>query len=85
MLKAITSAFNWLLNCIADSLIWLINLLPDSPFQGSHAVPSSIDLGYVTWAIPFPTMIAHFALLLGAITTYYTLRIALRWVKAARD
>jgi len=62
-----------------------VSLLPDSPFAVPSKPPSSIDLGYVTWLIPFPTMIAHFLLLLAAIVTWYSYRVLARWIKAARS
>lgn len=53
----------------------LIALFPDSPFRTAPTVPGSVNLGYVTWLIDFPTMLGHLALLLAAVITYYAIRV----------
>jgi len=84
----VTNFFIRLLNyCIAgvgSALSWCLALLPESPFGNPASKPSSIDLGYVTWLIPFPTMLSHLAVLIGAITVWYSIRVAARWLKVAK-
>lgn len=75
---------NYFISGVGAAFSWLISLLPDTPFK-AETVPGSVDLGYVTYVIPFPTMISHLALLLAAITIYYVIRVAARWLKVARD
>lgn len=77
------SAVNWLINGIGAALLWVINLLPDSPFASPSAPPSSLNLGYVTWILDFPTWLSHLAVLLTAIITFYSIRVAARWLKVA--
>lgn len=60
-------------------------LFPNSPFLEPARPPNSINLGYITWLIPFPQMIQHFALLLTCIGVYYLVRVAARWVKLVRE
>lgn len=76
---------NYVLSAIGAALTWVVDLFPESPFADPASPPGSIDLGFVTWLIPFPTMILHLGLLLTAIGTYYLIRVAARWVKIARD
>lgn len=75
---------NYLISGVGAALTWVIGLLPDSPFSSPAAPPGAVNLGYVTWLIPFPTMMAHMLVLLGAIAIYYIIRVAARWVKVAR-
>lgn len=75
---------NYCISGAGAAILWVIGLLPDSPFSAPAGPPRSVDLGYVTWLIPFPTMIAHMLVLLGAIAIYYIIRVAARWVKVAR-
>lgn len=76
---------NYIIAGIGEALTWLLNLLPDSPFSTPAAAPGSINLGYISWLIPFPTMIVHLVALLGAISIYYVVRVAARWIKVARS
>lgn len=75
---------NYFIAGAGQAILWVINLLPDSPWSDPARPPGSINLGYVTWLIPFPTMIQHFLLMLGAIAIYYVIRVAARWIKIAR-
>lgn len=70
---------------VGTALGWVVSFFPDSPFLIPSSPPGSINLGYITWIIPFPTMMAHLALLLVAIVTYYGIRVVARWIKIARD
>lgn len=63
----------------------LISLFPNSPFGSPAAVPGSVNLGYVTWLIDFPTMLLHVGLFITAVTTYYAIRVAARWIKMVRS
>lgn len=76
---------NWLLENIGDGLTWVIGILPKSPFSGWKTdAPEGINLGYITWFIPFPTMILHFAALVTVIGIYYLYRVVARWLKVVR-
>lgn len=77
---------NWLIAAVGSVLGWLINLFPDSPFKNlGNEYPGVFDLGYVTWLIPFPTMIMHFSIFLGVLAIYYVIRVAARWLKVIRS
>lgn len=76
---------NYFIVGVGASFSWVLSLLPNSPFGSPATKPNAIDLGYVTWIIPFPTMISHLAVLIGAILGWYTIRVAARWLKVARD
>lgn len=76
---------NWLLDGLAEGLTWIVKILPKSPFSDwGTAAPTEIELGYITWLIPFPTMILHFAGLVAVIGIYYLYRVAARWLKVVR-
>ncbi|MGE6579374.1 hypothetical protein ACQKFM_31260 [Paenibacillus xylanexedens] len=85
MIDFIIKACNYLIANIGFALTWLLELLPDSPFATPSAPPDSIDLGWLTWVIPFPTMFTHLAVMVAAIGIYYTIRVAARWIKIARN
>jgi len=76
---------NYCISGAGAAILWVINLLPDSPWADPTSPPGSINLGYITWLLPFPTIIAHYAIFLGAIGIYYVIRVAARWVKVARS
>lgn len=76
---------NYCIASVGSTLTWCISLLPESPFGSPETKPDSVDLGYITWIIPFPTMIGHLAVLIAAITVWYSIRIAARWLKVARE
>lgn len=76
-----TSAVNWLIEGVGAALLMIINLFPDSPFSAPLAPPSSLNLGYVTWLLDFPTWLSHLSVLLTAIITYYSIRVLARWLK----
>lgn len=79
------SLINYLIAGIGAVLKWVIDLFPDSPFSSPSAAPGSINLGYVTWVLDFPTWILHLAAMLTAIGVYYLIRVLARWVKVARQ
>ncbi|MBY6269933.1 hypothetical protein [Parageobacillus thermoglucosidasius] len=77
---------NWLIAAFGAALGWLINLFPDSPFRGlKNDFPGGFDLGYVTWLIPFPTMLLHFGVFLAVLVIYYVVRVAARWLRVIRS
>lgn len=82
----IITIINFLITGIGTVLGWIISVFPDSPFQkDSAAVPDSINLGWITWFIPFPTMFAHATVLAAAVLTYYGIRVLARWIKVVRS
>jgi hypothetical protein len=78
---------NWFIDGFAESILWLLDLLPKSPTLsfGNNPTPALANLGYVTWILPYPTMIIHFSLLLTAIGVYYVYRVIGRWLKVVRS
>lgn len=60
----------------------LMSLLPPSPFK--FILDSSVSefLPYVNWILPIPEALAIGQTWLTAITSFYLIQIALRWVKA---
>lgn len=75
---------NSIIEGIGAAMLWVLSLLPDTPFGSPSAPPSSVNLGYVTWLIDYPTMLQHLTILLFAIGVYYVIRVAARWIKVAR-
>lgn len=76
---------NYLIEMIGGALGWVVDLLPDSPADSfKNDRPDGIELGYITWFIPFPTMISHFAVFLTSLAVYYLYRIVARWLKVVR-
>lgn len=77
---------NWVLDGLANGIDWISLLLPHSPIQAwSNNVPQNVTLGYITWFIPFPTMLLHLSLLLTVIGLYYIYRFVGRWLKVVRS
>lgn len=82
----VVDIINLIIDGLALVLEWVIGLLPDSPFTEMRTEkPEGINLGHITWFIPFPTMISHFALFLVAVGTYYVYRVLARWIKLVRS
>ncbi len=81
----IITVLNYLIAGIGIVLGWIVSLFPDSPFQKPKDIPEVINLGWITWLLPFPTMILHATLLAGAILTYYGIRVLARWIKMVRN
>lgn len=63
----------------------LLAVFPDTPFETPDSAPSAIKLGYVTWLLDFPTMLAHFGAFLVAVVSYYAIRVIARWLKMVRS
>lgn len=78
--------FNWIIKGLADSIGWVIDILPDSPTSSfsDNSKPSNVNLGYIVWFIPFPTMLLHFSIILSVIGVYYVYRVIARWLKVVR-
>jgi hypothetical protein len=76
----------WFIDGFAESIDWLLGYLPKSPTSSFvNATPSNLNLGYVTWFLPYPTMILHFTAILAAISIYYVYRVIGRWLKVVRS
>jgi hypothetical protein len=76
----------WFIDGFAESIDWLLGYLPSSPTSSFvNATPSNVTLGYITWFLPFPTMLLHFAAILAAISIYYVYRVIGRWLKVVRS
>ncbi|MCL6587670.1 MAG: hypothetical protein K6T72_14365 [Anoxybacillus sp.] len=77
---------NFLIRSVASALSWAFSLFPDSPFLNLRdPVPSGVNISWITWFIPFPSMILHFSLFLSALTVYYVVRVVARWLKVIRS
>lgn len=85
MLDWIIDLVNYLIVGIGIAISWIIQIFPDSPFAQPAAPPKSINLGYVTWLLPFPTMIVHALALTTVILIYYGIRVAARWIKIVKN
>ena len=78
--------FNWIIEGFADSIKWVIDFLPDSPVNSFvNATPTNVTLGYITWFIPYPTMLLHFTVIISCISMYYVYRVIARWLKLVRS
>lgn len=80
----IVDIVNYLISGVGIVLGWLSFLFPKTPFKISTP-PDSVNLGYITYFLPFPTMFLHAAVLCGAILTYYAIRVLARWIKMVRS
>ncbi|MCL6664559.1 hypothetical protein [Paenibacillus amylolyticus] len=85
MIDFIIKSLNYIIAGVGAAFTWLLNLLPNSPFATPAAPPNSVNLGWLTWFIPFPTMFLHLVAVVGAIAVYYVIRVAARWLKVARS
>ncbi|WP_138756555.1 hypothetical protein [Paenibacillus sinopodophylli] len=85
MFNWVVSFINTVIRSVGAALVWVIALFPTSPFGSPSSPPSSVNLGWITWLIDFPTMIVHLVSLLGIIILYYIVRIAARWLKVVKD
>lgn len=74
IINAVISAVGTVLNA-------LLLLLPDSPFETVSGINADI-LQALNYFIPVNAMLAHLELYLVAVTAYYIVRVALRWVNA---
>lgn len=81
----IITILNYLITGIGIVLGWIVSIFPNSPFQKPTETPELINLGWITWLLPFPTMIKHTLLLATAVLTYYGIRVLARWIKLVRS
>lgn len=81
----IVDIINYLILGIGTTLGWIVSFFPDSPFSEPSAPPDTVNLGWITWLIPFPTMILHAIGLASAILVYYSIRVLARWIKLIRS
>lgn len=85
MIDFFVELINYLIEGIGIALGWVVSLFPDSPFGEPASPPSSVNLGWITWLIDFPTMIVHATALTGVILIYYAYRVAARWLKVVKE
>ncbi|MDU1848461.1 MAG: hypothetical protein E6778_23395 [Niallia nealsonii] len=77
---------NLVITGLGETLDFLFGILPDSPFLNlTTNAPEGVELGYITWFIPFPSMLVHLATFLVAVGLYYVFRIVARWLKLVRS
>ncbi|MGG3781577.1 hypothetical protein [Schinkia azotoformans] len=79
------SLINSLIKGLAVAIGAIFFLFPNSPFGNPAEPPETINLGWITWVLDFPTWLVHLTALTGAIGTYYLVRVAARWLKAVRS
>jgi hypothetical protein len=81
----LTDFFNFVIESIGSAITWILSFFPLSPFSELNTEkPEIINLGHITWFIPFPTMIIHFTIFLTAVGFYYSYRLIARWLKLVR-
>lgn len=80
----IIDIINYLIVGVSTVLGWLSYLFPKTPFKATSA-PDSVDLGHITYFLPFPTMLLHAAFLCVAILGYYGIRVLARWIKMVKN
>ncbi|KAB7663026.1 hypothetical protein [Bacillus sp. B1-b2] len=84
-MEILYDVINWFFEQLGVILEGIFSILPDSPFlKMSAETPDLVEMGYITWLIPFPTMILHTGLFLVAVGVYYGFRIVARWLKLVR-
>lgn len=81
----LTDFINFLILGVGTTLDLILSLFPSTPFSRPVAPPSSVNLGWITWLVPFPTMMLHATLLGSTILIYYSIRVLARWVKMVRS
>jgi low affinity Fe/Cu permease len=81
----IITIINFLITGVGIVLGWIVSIFPDSPFSNPATPPELINLGWITWLLPFPTMIQHTIVLATAVLTYYGIRVLARWVKLVKS
>lgn len=85
VIDVLYSFINWIIDNLSGGITFLIGFLPQSPVsKWTNDLPNNVLIGNITWFIPFPTMLGHFAFLLVAIGIYYIIRVVARWLKVAR-
>jgi hypothetical protein len=65
------------IGALAAAVLSLLPSFPDTP-----DAPDSGVLGFLNWVVPLGPMIASFAILIAAWTSFLVIKIALKWVKA---
>lgn len=81
----IITILNYLIAGIGIVLGWIVSIFPNSPFSKPATTPDLINVGWLTWLLPFPTMIQHTILLATAVLTYYGIRVLARWIKLVKS
>lgn len=76
----VAGIFNSFLNLLGDAAITLLSLLPNSPFQWNLNGASPL-LTWIFWLIPIPGIATLMSAYVVSVALYYTIRVALRWVK----
>lgn len=85
LLAILVDFVNFLIRSVASVFSFVFSLLPDSPFLSLRGdVPPNVNISWLTWFIPFPSMILHFSLFLSALGVYYVVRVLARWIKLVR-
>lgn len=81
----VITILNFLIVGIGTVLGWIVSIFPTSPFSKPVATPELINVGWLTWLLPFPTMIQHTLLLATAVLAYYGIRVLARWIKLVKS
>lgn len=73
---------NYVISSIGSLITVFLNMLPNSPFQYIE----TIDISWIKWInyiLPISQCVAVLENYLIAVTTYYIIRVVLRWIKVA--
>lgn len=73
---------NGLINALGIVLTAMLSLLPSSPFNFVQNIDADW-LKAINWIFPIAEAIAMLELFLTATVSYYSIRIVLKWLKAA--
>lgn len=76
----LATAFNSVLGLFGSAATALLMLLPNSPFiwnlDGTNAA-----LTWIQWLFPISGFVTSIGLYVTAVSLYYVIRVALRWIK----
>lgn len=81
----LTKIANFIILIFGRTITFVIMAFPGSPFGYPSYPPNSINLGYITWLLDFPTWILHLQIILACVFFYYIIRIVARWLKLLGD
>lgn len=76
----LTTLINSTLGLFGSAASALLLLLPDSPFQWNLSGTSEA-LKWIFWLFPIPGMVTTLTAYVAAVSLYYVIRTALRWMK----
>lgn len=78
-------AINSVINALAVAISSVIALLPPSPFTWDFSGINNSFLKFFLWFVPVDGLVSILTAYVGAVATYYGLRVILRWAKVAGE